>query len=365
MIDFDEIRCTFRNSALPIYRALAEALRARIVSGELPNGERLPSEEEMAALFGINHLTLRKSLKILSDLQLITQCQGRGTFVSYHSNEHLRIGVLIGDVTMVSKDNYFIRMIAEFSIALNQYNGELVILDLSKSGNIADIVNQAGCNALLVLHYTKVNRDICKTILGGIPTVFIGGTDDDIYSKDQYCVRTSFGAATEAVEHLYAMGHRKIACVTYLYNKRTVLDADMFERACRKYGITTEYLVKLDQGWFNEIRTTSKNLCLRPNFPTAFIEPGFSFSYAAWMGILDAGKRIPEDISFIGFDPDQNSNPVMSAMMQPFEKIAVKAIDLLFSMRVKGKHLKQHIYEFPAEFVDNGSCAAVPLTIIK
>ena len=77
----DTVRFT-ENDAIPIYRQIAESLRQSILSGEFKEGCKLPSESEFAKELGINHLTLRKSLQILSEQKLITQRQGKGTFVN-------------------------------------------------------------------------------------------------------------------------------------------------------------------------------------------------------------------------------------------------------------------------------------------
>jgi len=61
--------------------ACADALRERILSGELAPGSRLPPERELAAAFGVNRLTLRNSLSRLADSGLLSVRQGSGYLV--------------------------------------------------------------------------------------------------------------------------------------------------------------------------------------------------------------------------------------------------------------------------------------------
>lgn len=67
----------------PAYVAIADGLRERIVSQELPAGARLPSERELVDRFGVARMTVRHALDMLQDEGLIERRRGRtgGTFV--------------------------------------------------------------------------------------------------------------------------------------------------------------------------------------------------------------------------------------------------------------------------------------------
>jgi len=61
--------------------ACAEQLRAAIVDGSFSVGERLPSERELSAHFGVTRPTLRGALARLAARGLVVAHQGRGTTV--------------------------------------------------------------------------------------------------------------------------------------------------------------------------------------------------------------------------------------------------------------------------------------------
>ncbi|MCE5235109.1 MAG: GntR family transcriptional regulator [Clostridiaceae bacterium] len=65
----------------PVYLQLREILRAQIESGEYPPGAKLPSENELAALYKIGRLTIRSSLSALALEGLVRSVQGKGVFV--------------------------------------------------------------------------------------------------------------------------------------------------------------------------------------------------------------------------------------------------------------------------------------------
>ncbi|OYO18562.1 hypothetical protein CGZ93_14080 [Enemella dayhoffiae] len=72
-----------RDDGTPKYTAIARAIAMSITDGDLPDGQPLPSQKELAQTFGVTVMTIRQALRVLSDQGLITAKQGRGTFVSH------------------------------------------------------------------------------------------------------------------------------------------------------------------------------------------------------------------------------------------------------------------------------------------
>ena len=70
-----------REGPIPPYRQVADAIRARIESGEIPPGRRIPSLVELEAEFEVARDTLRKAIQVLKDEKLVETVPGLGVFV--------------------------------------------------------------------------------------------------------------------------------------------------------------------------------------------------------------------------------------------------------------------------------------------
>ncbi len=75
------------DSPIPLYHQLAERLHEQIRSGELAPGDRIPSEPQLVALYGIGRPTVRQALDSLARQGLLNKRRGSGTFVSEPARE--------------------------------------------------------------------------------------------------------------------------------------------------------------------------------------------------------------------------------------------------------------------------------------
>jgi DNA-binding GntR family transcriptional regulator len=71
-----------RSSVIPPWQQLADLLRARITSGELAPGDRIPSVLSLAQEYELAAGTVRKALAQLQREGLVESRVGWGTFVA-------------------------------------------------------------------------------------------------------------------------------------------------------------------------------------------------------------------------------------------------------------------------------------------
>lgn len=69
------------NRRLPLWYQVSQSLRASILGRRADASLRLPTEEELAAHYGVSVLTMRQALKELEDEGLISRHRRRGTFI--------------------------------------------------------------------------------------------------------------------------------------------------------------------------------------------------------------------------------------------------------------------------------------------
>jgi len=72
-------------AAKPLYAQVEEIIRQRLIDNYWTPGEALPSEIQLAAELGVSQGTVRKALNDMVAENLLVRRQGRGTFVSEHT----------------------------------------------------------------------------------------------------------------------------------------------------------------------------------------------------------------------------------------------------------------------------------------
>ena len=78
------------NSPTPIYQQIKNAITSLILSGELAEGEALPSIRQLAAEIQISVMTIKKAYDELEKEGYLQSRQGKGTFVAPKNMELIR-----------------------------------------------------------------------------------------------------------------------------------------------------------------------------------------------------------------------------------------------------------------------------------
>lgn len=94
-----------------LYVTVVEALEAQILSGELPVGERLPAEAEIAQTFNISTRSVREAIQILETKGLVRRRHGeRATVVRDDVGEFLDSLSLTVRQYFAQKSEYFVQL---------------------------------------------------------------------------------------------------------------------------------------------------------------------------------------------------------------------------------------------------------------
>ncbi|MGY4431053.1 GntR family phosphonate transport system transcriptional regulator [Bradyrhizobium sp. F1.13.1] len=100
-----------RRGASSLWRIVVEAIRKDIIGGTYKPGERLPTETELAAIFGVHRNTVRRAFAVLKERDYVRIEQGRGTFVKervVHSRlgARTRLSTTVRDMHRISERRF-------------------------------------------------------------------------------------------------------------------------------------------------------------------------------------------------------------------------------------------------------------------
>ena len=190
-----------------------------------------------------------------------------------------------------------------------------------------------------------------------IPLVFINSCQTD-YGRS---VRVdSLRGGTEAVEHLLELGHRRIAYITGPDEDwDNLARQEGYEQALLSCGISVDpdLVVQGDCRPGGGIRAMQQLLSL-PSPPTAV----FCYNDATALGALryaySVGKRVPNDLSIIGFDNTDLSayfEPPLTTIAQPKQALGQKAMEVILSM-LRGEGAEE-VHLLPCELILRKSTA--------
>ncbi len=353
----------------PIYQQIADILKKNIISGKLPTGTKLPPEELLAVKFNTSRMTLRKSLRILEQQNLLVQRHGRGTFVTYKTTpKKNRIAVIIGRDIHKIYDPYVFRILSGLNVALQANTGsELLLLDMDKNETILQKFHSSNSDGMICLDDSaRVKEELFQPEFANIPMVFMNWRS---FPKGknlfEYAARVISrpGAVETAVAHLSGLGHRRVAYIAAcsLFSDLNLRNEE-FRKVRSKYGFDTddklyrEYISDPGIRWYDQAREIARDLCRDGKRPSAIICPNACNAYGAWQGIMDCGLRIPDDISIIGFDCESYFNPNLSTMSQPVIEMAEAAAGLIVKMLDSGKLMEKEL-TFDFQLEERGSCA--------
>ena len=84
----------------PIYPQLMEKIMKRIIQGEYPLGERIPSVRDLAAEAAVNPNTMQKAMTELERLELIVTQRGMGRTVTENEEKILFMKKEIAEKTI-------------------------------------------------------------------------------------------------------------------------------------------------------------------------------------------------------------------------------------------------------------------------
>ena len=254
---------------------------------------------------------------------------------------------------------------------------------------VADVAHRAGYEVLLVnsdedttieraavrtLHEKRVDgliiapaasdasRHVAELIATGTPVVLIdravaGLRADAVVVDNEH-------AARHAVDHLVGLGHRRIALITsqgLIHTNQARLAG--YLAGLEAAGILVEEaLIRMSPYTRQAARDETIAVLTLPDAATAIFTTDNLMTLGAVDGVLSQGRRIPDEVSIVGFDDLEWTtifDPPLTVVAQPTYEIGATAATRLIA-RLEGDDEPPELFVLPTTFVARGSTTVAP-----
>ena len=300
------------------YYDLMEQLHGKIMSGEIRPGEKLPSENELSAEYGVSRQTVRKALQILQNEGYIYAEHGRGTFCS-EMLRHTTPSKNIAVVTTYLSDYIFPRIVQGIDQVLTE-NGYSILLKNTRNSRSLEAkcleeLLQKDIDGLII--EPSKSQIFCRHVnlyemldSYHIPYVFIQGVHAQLLDRPQILLDDCRGAYL-ATRYLIELGHRRIVGVFKSDDTQGQQRHKGYVQALQEAGIAYDpdkviwfYTEDRKTHPFERIRQMAKD---RGNHPfEAVVAYNDQVAIEVIRALNEEGLSVPQDVSVTGYD---NSYP--------------------------------------------------------
>ncbi|MEU4766661.1 LacI family DNA-binding transcriptional regulator [Actinosynnema sp. NPDC023794] len=194
-----------------------------------------------------------------------------------------------------------------------------------------------------------------------IPVVLVDPTGEPAHGVPSVGA-DNWSGGLAATRHLLELGHRRIAVITgatRMLSGRARLDG--YHAAMDSAGVPVDpELVR--EGHFQIVDGLehTRQLLRLPDPPTAVVTGNDGEAHGVYQAVYEAGLRIPDDLSVVGFDdlpPAQWMIPALTTIRQPLGDMAATATGMLLDL-AHGRPLPQHRLVLATELIVRASTAA-------
>jgi len=369
-------------------RRIVDTLAERIAQGLYPPGSRLPAERELSAEFSLDRSLVRTALSDLSKAGLIVRepgCRPRVHIGSTpgdrrpHRLEQTPLQAIAVILPQHEADYGSRKIMRGVNHALRTlkapYRPIIFDMDLRNASRrileqeaVAAIESEGIAGAIVwpTLEEGSV-EDWRRVQEKGHPLVFVDRFDDtlpcDFVGTDNHT------AAREATQYLLGLGHTRIAHLTQdmpasSIRERVAGYQDALSTADRPGVSETLWVLPAETypqciedfiTWFLETNSP----------PTAVFAVNDQVAHTLVARLEARGKRVPEDLSVLGFDDElYSARPaLLTTMRQPFERIGHRAAELLLRrldavLPQAPSVIFQHVL-LPTLLVERSTCRAL------
>lgn len=360
---------------LPLYQKIYNHLMEEIRSGKYHDGDRIPTEKELAEEFKVSRITTKKALELMVENGYITRIPGKGSYVMENAdtdqpasmqekNENNRkhsklIGVILPDFS----ESYGVSLLSGIEKEASQEECFIVMKrsygrqDIEEG--VIDMLLNLGVDGIIIMpvHGEHYNPKILRLILDGFPVVSVDRCLSGI--PIPFAGTDNLTASKRATDFMLELGHTDIAVLSPPYQNTSAIE-DRIEGFVKSHA---EKGVVIDESiWLTDLICTMPSCNAKENIVTDIEKikelitsnPHITCLYAVEYNIallaLEAvkalGKSVPEDLSIVCFDSPSNyvGNYFFTHVRQREAEMGATALRLLLNqMNEKGINDKVYL----------------------
>lgn len=328
----------------PKYQTIVSWVEERIRSGELKEGDRLPSENDLCRQFSLSRQTVRHALEILEAQHMVVKVQGSGTYIgdagkdrerpsfkniaviSTYFDYYIFPPTLHGIESVLSKAGYTTRL----AFTNDSVHHEKTILKtILERDDVDGIIVEPAKSAM-----PNPNLDLYRQLMErNIPILFFNAFYPQL---DCPCVRIDDAlVAQKATDLLIDAGHTSIAAILNAEDGQGHLRYQGYLKAMWNRHIRTDArrTVLLDSDMVENLKMVGDYLMNCLEGVTGVL--CYNDELAAQLMDLfeERGVKVPRDISVVGID-DANIAQIrnLSSIPHPKEELGRKAAENLLMM---------------------------------
>ena len=284
-------------------KQLQEELRGQIFSGEYQVGEKFHSQNELAENFDVSHVTAREAVGALEQEGLLKRVQGKGTFVQRTTPE-LRARDMVG-LVMRTRGHLYGPLSSEIVRELSAHDHVCLLVECPPGdettgkivGKLRSVIGR-GPGCLVVDAHSNFPFEVLEPYRGRLICVHRYERRER-FAAD-YVLSDFREAGRLAVDHLLALGHRRVVMLTYGFGPNHTAQHGRIEgarQAFRDHGLPEDDLVIVPDSTAEDVR----RLLRQETKPLAvFAVPDFRAKWV-YQAARRQGLSIPEDVSVVGF----------------------------------------------------------------
>ena len=299
------------NGFVPKYMQIRDHLINKIRTGELKQGEIIPSEWELAKMFNVSRITAVKAVKELEAQGLVVREQGRGTFVSDTvpigipiSATH-NIGMVVSDLSYVGLP-YLNRIIRGINQKLNINGYNLVLYGLtgndeSKVFSVESVIAKKQVDGLIVeTASVEMLKFLCKQ---SMPFIQIGRRLEDIEDlKFNKVVVDGYVGVLKGLKNLIERDRKRIAFLCDADQPELVeMHTNNYLNASRELGVPfNQDLLCVGPYGEESGHEMIRKLFAKGLLPDGMLAADDMVAMGALKELTLMGIKVPEEIAIIG-----------------------------------------------------------------